>query len=69
MSKLEITWHDANKEFPERDKYVLGYNAEDKTYAVVRWDYADWVDDNFICHNVDYWAELPEFDYQEDKNE
>lgn len=66
MNKSKIIWHDANKEIPDRDKWVLGYNTEDGTYAVVRWEFMDWVDDNFICHNVDYWAELPEFDYQEE---
>lgn len=55
----KIVWHDAKKELPERNKYVLGYCASDNTYAVVKWDYADWSDDNEVCYNVDYWAELP----------
>ena len=42
----KIVWHDAKKELPERNKYVLGYCASDSTYAVVKWDYADWSDDN-----------------------
>ena len=55
----KIVWHDAKKELPERNKYVLGYCASDNTYAVVKWDYADWSDDNEVCYNVDYWTELP----------
>lgn len=55
----KIVWHDAKKELPERNKYVLGYCASDNTYAVVKWDYADWSDDNEVCYNVGYWAELP----------
>lgn len=55
----KIVWHDAKKELPEHTKYVLGYCASDNTYAVVKWDCVDWSDDNCICYNVDYWAELP----------
>ena len=39
--------------------YVLGYDCHNQTYAVVSWDGTDWSDDNCICYNVDYWAELP----------
>ena len=56
----KIVWHDAKKELPERNKYVLGYCASDNTYAVVKWDCVDWSDDNEVCYNTDYWAELPE---------
>ena len=56
----KIVWHDTKKELPERDKYVLGYCASDNTYAVVKWDCVDWSNDNEVCYNVDYWAELPE---------
>lgn len=56
----KIVWHDAKKELPERNKYVLGYCASDNTYAVVKWDCVDQSDDNEVCYNVDYWAELPE---------
>ena len=56
----KIVWHDAKKELPERNKYVLGYCASDNTYAVVKWDCVDWSDDNEVCYNVDYWTELPE---------
>ena len=56
----KIVWHDAKKELPERNKYVLGYCTSDNTYAVVKWDCVDWSDDNEVCYNVDYWAELPE---------
>lgn len=56
----KIVWHDAKKELPERNKYVLGYCTSDNTYAVVKWDCVDWSDDNGMCYNVDYWAELPE---------
>lgn len=58
---VNIVWHDAKKELPKRNKYVLGYCASDNTYAVVKWDYADWSDDNDLCYNVDYWTELPKF--------
>lgn len=60
----KIVWHDAKKELPERNKYVLGYCASDNTYAVVKWDYADWFDDNEVCYNVDYWAELPKINLE-----
>ena len=56
----KIVWHDAKKELPERNKYVLGYCVSDNTYAVVKWDCVDWSNDNEVCYNVDYWAELPE---------
>ena len=52
----KIVWHDAKKELPERNKYVLGYCASDNIYAVVKWDCVDWFDDNEVCYNVDYWA-------------
>ena len=62
----KIIWHDAKKELPELNKnvsaypeYVLGYDCHNQTYAVVSWDGTDWSDDNCICYNVDYWAELP----------
>ena len=60
----KIVWHDAKKELPERDKYVLGYCASDNTYAVVKWDCVDWSDDNEVCYNVDYWAELPKVELE-----
>ena len=56
----KIVWHDAKKELPECNKYVLGYCSSDNTYAVVKWDCVDWSDDNEVCYNVDYWTELPE---------
>ena len=62
----KIVWHDAKKELPELNKnvsayseYVLGYDCQNQTFAVVFWDGTDWSDDNCICYNVDYWAELP----------
>lgn len=61
----KIVWHDAKKELPERNKYVLGYCASDNTYAVVKWDYADWCDDNDFCYNVDYWTELPKINLEQ----
>lgn len=60
----KIVWHDAKKELPECNKYVLGYCASDKAYAVVKWDCADWSDDNEVCYNVDYWTELPEINLE-----
>ena len=58
----KIIWHDANKELPELNKYVLGYDYYSQTYAVVSWDNTDWTDDNGICYNVDYWTDLPAID-------
>ena len=60
----KIVWHDAKKELPECNKYVLGYCASDNTYAVVKWDCVDWSDDNEVCYNVDYWAELPQINLE-----
>ena len=60
----KIVWHDAKKELPERNKYVLGYYASDNTYAVVKWDCVDWSDDNEVCYNVDYWTELPKINLE-----
>lgn len=57
----KIVWHDAKKELPEHNKYVLGYCSSDNIYAVVKWDCVDWSDDNEVCYNVDYWTELPKF--------
>ena len=63
MGYQKIVWHDAKKELPEVNKnvsaYVLGYDAKEGTFAVVTWDNVDWFDDNMICYNVDYWADLP----------
>ena len=62
----KIIWHDVMKELPELNKnvsayseYVLGYDAKNSKFAVVSWDGSDWSDDNGICYNVAYWAELP----------
>ena len=60
----KIVWHDVKKELPEHNKYVLGYCASDNTYAVVKWDCVDWSNDNEVCYNVDYWAELPEIELE-----
>ena len=60
----KIVWHDAKKELPERNKYVLGYCSSDNTYAVVKWDCVDWSDDNEVCYNVDYWTELPKINLE-----
>lgn len=60
----KIVWHDAKKELPERNKYVLGYCTSDSTYAVVKWDCVDWSDDNEVCYNVDYWIELPKINLE-----
>ena len=60
----KIVWHDAKKELPECNKYVLGYCSSDNTYAVVKWDCVDWSDDNEVCYNVDYWAELPKINLE-----
>ena len=60
----KIVWHDAKKELPECNKYVLGYCASDNTYAVVKWDCVDWSDDNEVCYNVDYWTELPKINLE-----
>ena len=60
----KIVWHDAKKELPECNKYVLGYCSSDNTYAVVKWDCVDWSNDNEVCYNVDYWAELPKINLE-----
>ena len=60
----KIVWHDAKKELPECNKYVLGYCASDNTYAVVKWDCVDWSDDNEVCYNVYYWTELPKINLE-----
>jgi len=68
LSKIgyqKIVWHDVKKIEPERLKYVLGYCAEDGTFAVVKLDNTNWSDDNEICYNVDYWAELPKIKIEE----
>lgn len=60
----KIVWHDAKKDLPECNKYVLGYCTSDNTYAVVKWDCVDWSNDNEVCYNVDYWAELPKINLE-----
>lgn len=60
----KIVWHDAKKELPEYNKYVLSYCTSDNTYAVVKWDCIDWSDDNEVCYNVDYWIELPKINLE-----
>ena len=60
----KIVWHDVKKKLPDGNWYVLGYDYYGQTYAVVSWDGTDWSDDNKICYNVDYWAELPEINFE-----
>lgn len=60
----KIVWHDVNKELPDRLKNVLGYNVNHKAFVVVKWDGTDWSDENEICYNVDYWAELPKIELE-----
>ncbi len=55
----KIVWHDVKKELPDRLKNVLGYNENHQAFVVVKWDGTDWSDENEVCYNVDYWAELP----------
>lgn len=55
----KIVWHDVKKELPDRLKNVLGYNENHQVFVVVKWGGTDWSDENEICYNVDYWAELP----------
>lgn len=62
MGYQKIVWHDAKKELPDGNWYILGYDYYGQTYAVVSWDGTDWSDDNGMCYNVDYWAELPEIE-------
>lgn len=64
MGYQRIVWHDAKKELPERNKYVLGYCTSDNTYAVVFWDGIDWSDNEEICYNIDYWSELPKINLE-----
>lgn len=60
----KIVWHDVKKELPDGNRYILGYDYYGQTYAVVSWDGTDWSDDNGMCYNVDYWAELPEIEVE-----
>lgn len=60
----KIVWHDVNKELPDRLKNVLGYNVNRRAFVVVKWDGTDWSDENEICYNVDYWAELPKVEVE-----
>lgn len=62
MSYQKIIWHDANKELPVYNKYILGYIYDRRIYAVVSWDGTDWSDKNCVCYNVHYWAKLPAID-------
>lgn len=67
LSKLgyqKIVWHDAKKELPELNKYVLSYDYYDQTYIVVSWDGIDWSDNIGDYYNVDYWAELPKINLE-----
>lgn len=71
MGYQKIVWHDVRKELPELNKnvsayseYVLGYDTKNDKFAVVSWDGTDWSDDNAICYDVDYWAELPEIEVE-----
>ena len=68
LSKLgyqKIVWHDAKKELPELNKYVLSYDYYDQTYIVVSWDGIDWSDNIGDYYNVDYWAELPKINLEQ----
>lgn len=58
----KIVWHDAKKELPERNKYVLGYYYNSQNYVVASWNGVNWSwsDGHWIYYNIDYWAELPE---------
>ena len=60
----KIVWHDVKKELPDGNWYILGYDYYGQTYSVVSWDGTDWSDDNGMCYNVDYWAELPEIEVE-----
>ncbi len=65
MGYQKIVWHDAKKELPKCNKYVLGYDYYGQNYAVVSWDGADWTDENGMCYDITHWVELPNFDYEE----
>lgn len=60
----KIVWHEAEKEFPEFNKYVLGYDYYGQTYAVVSWDGTDWSDENGLCYDVTHWTELPNIEVE-----
>ena len=68
----KIVWHDVNRELPELNKnvsayseYVLGYDYDNQTYAVVSWNGTYWSDVNGIHYNIDYWAELPKINLEQ----
>lgn len=60
----KIIWHNAEKELPDSNRYVLGYDYYGQTYAVVSWDGADWSDENGLCYGVTHWTELPNIEVE-----
>lgn len=58
----KITWHDAKKELPKYNNYMLGYVCDRRICVVVSWDGTGWSDKNCVCYNIDYWAELPKIE-------
>ena len=60
----KIIWHNAEKELPDSNRYVLGYDYYGQTYAVVSWDGADWSDENGLCYDVTHWTELPNIEVE-----
>lgn len=57
----KIVWHDAKKELPELNKYVLGYYYDSQNYVGVSWNGVNWSDGHWIYYNIDYWTALPKF--------
>lgn len=58
----KIVWHNVEKELPESNVYVLGYDSYRQTYLVVSWDGTDWTDDIGLYHDIHYWTNIPDVD-------
>ena len=58
----KIVWHDAEKELPDKNIYVFGYDSQNKDFAIVRFDGKMWFTDCFADFTVHYWTNIPAVD-------
>ena len=58
----KIVWHDAEKELPDKNIYVFGYDSQNKDFAIVRFDGKMWFTDCFSDFTVHYWTNIPAVD-------
>ena len=58
----KIVWHDAEKELPDKNIYVVGYDSQNKDFAIVRFDGKMWFTDCFADFTVHYWTNIPAID-------